>query len=205
MASDLCPVDLLLQRMGRLHRHPRGPGQSERPGRLRRARCLLAGADRGNSVEDVPSPVGGSVAAYGKYLCSGPPPRLLPQRLGGASGAAAPGHQHARPGRLRPCAGGTWSLGCGGGGGPGGVRRLPDGYGRAGLDVPSSGGRAAREVPVRLGGSGRKGRRRQPGGRGAGPRQPGEPGCRRGAAARGRQPRHPSLAGAIGRAGGGPV
>ena len=45
LVSDLCPVDLLLQRMGRLHRHERGEGQCERPERLREARCLVTGAD----------------------------------------------------------------------------------------------------------------------------------------------------------------
>jgi CRISPR-associated endonuclease/helicase Cas3 len=61
LVSDLCPVDLLLQRMGRLHRHPRG---DERPGRLRTARCLLTGADWD---AEVPVPVRGSVAVYGAY------------------------------------------------------------------------------------------------------------------------------------------
>ncbi|MFG2245796.1 CRISPR-associated helicase Cas3' [Spirillospora sp. NPDC048823] len=45
LVSDLCPIDLLLQRMGRLHRHERGEGQSDRPERLRQARCLVSGAD----------------------------------------------------------------------------------------------------------------------------------------------------------------
>ncbi|MCA0437742.1 MAG: CRISPR-associated helicase Cas3' [Austwickia sp.] len=45
MVSDLCPVDLLLQRMGRLHRHPRGAGESDRPPRLRAPRLLLTGAE----------------------------------------------------------------------------------------------------------------------------------------------------------------
>ncbi|MGC5411567.1 CRISPR-associated helicase/endonuclease Cas3, partial [Streptomyces sp. DT225] len=45
LVTDLCPVDLLLQRMGRLHRHQRGADQQDRPERLRRARCLVTGAD----------------------------------------------------------------------------------------------------------------------------------------------------------------
>ncbi|WP_424536670.1 CRISPR-associated helicase Cas3' [Sphaerisporangium viridialbum] len=61
LVSDLCPVDLLLQRMGRLHRHRRGEGQCERPLRLRTARCLLTGAD----WEAVPvEPVRGSRRIY---------------------------------------------------------------------------------------------------------------------------------------------
>jgi CRISPR-associated endonuclease/helicase Cas3 len=61
LVSDLCPVDLLLQRMGRLHRHERG---NQRPLRLQTARCLLTGADWD---ADVPVPVRGSVAVYGAY------------------------------------------------------------------------------------------------------------------------------------------
>lgn len=45
MVSDLAPIDLLLQRVGRLHRHPRGPGEADRPERLRTPRLLLTGAD----------------------------------------------------------------------------------------------------------------------------------------------------------------
>ncbi|MFH9862346.1 CRISPR-associated helicase Cas3' [Streptomyces sp. NPDC017202] len=64
LVSDLCPVDLLLQRMGRLHRHRRGEKQEERPARLRTATCLLTGVDW---QSDVPVPVRGSVTVYGKY------------------------------------------------------------------------------------------------------------------------------------------
>lgn len=61
LVSDLCPIDLLLQRMGRLHRHQRGDGQSERPERLRTARCLVTGAD----WDAVPAaPVSGSRRIY---------------------------------------------------------------------------------------------------------------------------------------------
>lgn len=45
MITDIAPVDLLLQRMGRLHRHARGKGQCERPERLRRACCYVTGAE----------------------------------------------------------------------------------------------------------------------------------------------------------------
>ncbi|MCK1816239.1 type I-E CRISPR-associated protein Cse1/CasA [Streptomyces sp. XM4011] len=38
LVTDLAPVDLMLQRMGRLHRHPRS-----RPSRLADARCLVTG------------------------------------------------------------------------------------------------------------------------------------------------------------------
>jgi CRISPR-associated helicase Cas3/CRISPR-associated endonuclease Cas3-HD len=61
LVTDLAPVDLLLQRMGRLHRHQRGP----RPEQLQRARCLITGVDWAASP---PAPVRGSVAVYGLYV-----------------------------------------------------------------------------------------------------------------------------------------
>lgn len=61
LVTDLAPVDLVLQRMGRLHRHPR-----TRPPRLRTARALVTGADW--SAEP-PEPVAGSRGVYqGRYL-----------------------------------------------------------------------------------------------------------------------------------------
>ncbi|AQS66878.1 CRISPR-associated helicase Cas3' [Streptomyces pactum] len=81
LVSDLCPVDLLLQRMGRLHRHWRGPGQQERPERLRTPRCLVAGADW---TADVPAPVRGSVAVYGQHALLRSAAVLLPHLEGGS-------------------------------------------------------------------------------------------------------------------------
>lgn len=77
LVSDLCPVDLLLQRMGRLHRHPRGQkqGKRPRPPRLRTARCLVTGADW---TAEVPVPVRGSVAVYGRYTLLRSAAVLLP-------------------------------------------------------------------------------------------------------------------------------
>ncbi|QBJ97292.1 CRISPR-associated helicase Cas3' [Rhodococcus sp. ABRD24] len=43
MVTDLAPIDLLLQRMGRLHRHNRPPG--DRPPLLRTPRCLITGVE----------------------------------------------------------------------------------------------------------------------------------------------------------------
>ncbi|PWK64003.1 CRISPR system Cascade subunit CasA [Streptomyces sp. CG 926] len=64
LVTDLAPVDLVLQRMGRLHRHQRGPGQADRPARLRVARCLVTGVD----WEAIPpAPVSGSVSVYGRH------------------------------------------------------------------------------------------------------------------------------------------
>lgn len=64
LVTDLCPIDLLLQRMGRLHRHQRGQGQLERPEQLRVARCLITGADW-DAVP--PEPVKGSQRVYRQY------------------------------------------------------------------------------------------------------------------------------------------
>ncbi|WP_158578403.1 J domain-containing protein [Spongiactinospora rosea] len=57
LVSDLCPIDLLLQRMGRLHRHQR----PERPAGVRTARCLLTGADWNAAPVE---PVTGSKRVY---------------------------------------------------------------------------------------------------------------------------------------------
>ncbi|WP_079150774.1 type I-E CRISPR-associated protein Cse1/CasA [Streptomyces sparsogenes] len=59
LVTDLAPVDLVLQRMGRLHRH-----QRDRPARLRTARCLLTGVDW---RAEPPEPVRGSRAVYGLH------------------------------------------------------------------------------------------------------------------------------------------
>ncbi|GHE24064.1 CRISPR-associated helicase/endonuclease Cas3 [Streptomyces capillispiralis] len=80
LVSDLCPVDLLLQRMGRLHRHQRGQDQEARPEPLRTARCLLTGADW---TADVPAPVRGSVAVYGRHALLRSAAVLLPHLDGG--------------------------------------------------------------------------------------------------------------------------
>lgn len=59
VVTDLAPVDLVLQRMGRLHRHPRA-----RPPGVRRARCLIAGVDWDAAP---PEPVRGSRTVYGEH------------------------------------------------------------------------------------------------------------------------------------------
>ena len=57
--TDICPVDLLLQRMGRLHRHSR---INPRPEKLRRASCYIMGIKDGLEFSE------GSKAIYGEYL-----------------------------------------------------------------------------------------------------------------------------------------
>jgi len=56
MITDLCPMDLLLQRVGRLHRHSR-----DRPVPLVSAACYVLGTDWGNFDR-------GSEVIYGRYL-----------------------------------------------------------------------------------------------------------------------------------------
>lgn len=56
LVTDLAPVDLMLQRTGRLHRHNR-----VRPARLRTPRCLVTGVHWDSGP---PTPVPGSVAVY---------------------------------------------------------------------------------------------------------------------------------------------
>ncbi|MTK03445.1 CRISPR-associated helicase Cas3' [Micromonospora sp. CP22] len=57
LVTDLAPVDLVLQRVGRLHRHPR----ADRPARHATPTCWITGADW--SVEP-PQPVNGSRRVY---------------------------------------------------------------------------------------------------------------------------------------------
>lgn len=58
MVTDLCPMDLLLQRMGRLHRHTKR--NAERPPLVRDAECYVMGT--------ADEPEGGSKAIYGEWL-----------------------------------------------------------------------------------------------------------------------------------------
>ena len=64
LITDLAPIDLVLQRLGRLHRHSRGPGESDRPAPLRRPRCLITGV--ADWTADPPEPVSGSRRVYGR-------------------------------------------------------------------------------------------------------------------------------------------
>lgn len=55
--TDLCPMDLLFQRIGRLHRHTR-----KRPAKLQEPICLVLGTDSADGLEE------GAKAVYGEYL-----------------------------------------------------------------------------------------------------------------------------------------
>lgn len=45
LITDLAPTDLLMQRLGRVHRHRRGDGEADRPHFLRQARCYVRGVE----------------------------------------------------------------------------------------------------------------------------------------------------------------
>ncbi|HKT04806.1 MAG TPA: CRISPR-associated helicase Cas3' [Rugosimonospora sp.] len=85
LITDLAPIDLLLQRIGRLHRHTR-----PRPPHLRQARCYITGADWQTTP---PEPISGSRAVYDTaallraagvlwpHLDHGAPPVSLPDDI----------------------------------------------------------------------------------------------------------------------------
>lgn len=64
LVTDLAPIDLLLQRAGRLHRHDRPPGA--RPVRVRNPKIVVAGMRR--SATGPPDLPPDSEAVYGRYL-----------------------------------------------------------------------------------------------------------------------------------------
>ena len=64
LVTDLAPIDLLLQRIGRLHRHDRPAGA--RPARVSSARVVIAGM--ATRTGDPPVFPAGSEAVYGRYL-----------------------------------------------------------------------------------------------------------------------------------------
>jgi CRISPR-associated helicase Cas3/CRISPR-associated endonuclease Cas3-HD len=64
MVTDAAPVDLVLQRLGRLHRHRRGLDERDRPTRAREAHCYVSGVDW-SSVP--PKPVGATATIYGAW------------------------------------------------------------------------------------------------------------------------------------------
>lgn len=45
LVMDVAPIDLMLQRMGRLHRHQRGEGEADRPLKLQSAHCYVRGIE----------------------------------------------------------------------------------------------------------------------------------------------------------------
>lgn len=63
MVSAVAPIDLLIQRIGRLHRHVRGPGEQCRPTDYRQPRLILCGSTETGAAPAFDS---GSEAVYGR-------------------------------------------------------------------------------------------------------------------------------------------
>jgi CRISPR/Cas system-associated endonuclease/helicase Cas3 len=70
LITDICPMDLLIQRIGRLHRH----GGRARPPRLKEPRCYVTGIKSAVCFDD------GSEFIYGAYLLMGTQ-ALLPEQM----------------------------------------------------------------------------------------------------------------------------
>lgn len=64
MISDIAPMDLLIQRMGRVHRHRRDP--SERPAALSEPTLCLTAIDDPTTTDGAPVIDGGPLAVYGE-------------------------------------------------------------------------------------------------------------------------------------------
>lgn len=64
MVTDAAPVDLVLQRLGRLHRHRRGTGERDRPAAVREAHCYVSGVDWSGVP---PKPIGATATIYGAW------------------------------------------------------------------------------------------------------------------------------------------
>ncbi|WP_324191942.1 CRISPR-associated helicase Cas3' [Nocardia brasiliensis] len=103
LVTDLAPIDLVLQRMGRLHRHQRGESQSDRPPKLRVAQTYIAGVEFTAGVPELEPAAARHV--YGEYPLLRAAAVLLPH-LGQAIGLPddiaplvqrAYGHQQAGP------------------------------------------------------------------------------------------------------------
>ncbi|MFG2143995.1 type I-E CRISPR-associated protein Cse1/CasA [Streptomyces sp. NPDC048696] len=102
LVTDLAPLDLVLQRVGRLHRHSR-----PRPARLARARCLVTGVDWRSTP---PEPVAGSTAVYGGDYTLLRALAVLDPHLNGAP-VELPGHISPLVQRAydeEPCGPDTW-------------------------------------------------------------------------------------------------
>ncbi len=63
LVTDIAPIDLVMQRLGRVHRHRRGDGECDRPRGLRRAACYIRGVDSWDD-DGVPHFAKGLTAVY---------------------------------------------------------------------------------------------------------------------------------------------
>lgn len=64
LVTDLAPIDLVLQRVGRLHRHP----GRWRPAAAREPRCLVTGVGQRPTAQQPPEVDRGSAVVYGEHL-----------------------------------------------------------------------------------------------------------------------------------------
>lgn len=67
MVSDAAPVDLILQRAGRLHRHRRGEGEHERPERLRMPQLYISGIES-CGADQAPKFASGIERVYARFF-----------------------------------------------------------------------------------------------------------------------------------------
>lgn len=67
MVSDIAPIDLILQRAGRLHRHRRGEGEADRPEPLRDPQLYISGM-KDCDEETSPLYAGGVARVYEKFF-----------------------------------------------------------------------------------------------------------------------------------------
>ncbi|RSX51082.1 CRISPR-associated helicase Cas3' [Bifidobacterium samirii] len=67
MVTDIAPIDLILQRAGRLHRHNRGAEENERPRSLRQARMIVTGVEACSDGKP-PEFAKGLESVYQRYL-----------------------------------------------------------------------------------------------------------------------------------------
>lgn len=67
MVSDIAPVDLILQRAGRLHRHQRGEGEKDRPEPLRNPQLYISGMEACDGKTS-PQYAGGVARVYEKFF-----------------------------------------------------------------------------------------------------------------------------------------
>lgn len=66
MVTDIAPIDLILQRAGRLHRHHRGDGECDRPRALREAELIITGVEWKENA--APAFMGNVERVYPRYL-----------------------------------------------------------------------------------------------------------------------------------------
>ncbi|MFX0576949.1 CRISPR-associated helicase Cas3' [Nocardia nepalensis] len=77
LITDLAPIDLLLQRMGRLHRHQRGEEQVDRPRKVRTAQAFISGVEFTDGVPELESAAARYI--YGEHVLLRAAAVLLPK------------------------------------------------------------------------------------------------------------------------------